>query len=160
MDQGLLVPDTLMIDVLMTDAAHYIENGNSLLLDGFPRNIAQAVALDQVVQIGYVVNLDIPTETIVERIADRWIHPASGRIYSYSYRPPKVHGYDDVTGEPLIQRPDDQPDSVRTRLQAYDSVTAPLVQYYTERGVCKTFTGTKSDVIYPQVKLLLQEHNL
>lgn len=160
MEQGLLVPDALMIDVLMADATPHIENGNSLLLDGFPRNLTQALSLDQVARIGLVVNLDIPTETIVERIADRWIHPASGRIYSYSYRPPKVRGFDDVTGEPLIQRADDQPDSVRTRLLAYDAVTAPLVQYYTERGVCKTFHGTKSDVIYPQVKQWLQDQNL
>jgi nucleoside-triphosphate--adenylate kinase len=160
MEQGLLVPDALMIDVLMADATPHIENGNSLLLDGFPRNLTQAMALDQVARIGLVVNLDIPTETIVERIADRWIHAASGRIYSYSYRPPKVHGFDDVTGEPLIQRADDQPESVRTRLQAYDTVTSPLVQYYTERGVCKTFTGTKSDIIYPQVKQWLQDQNL
>lgn len=160
MEKGLLVPDTLMIDVLMSDAADHIEQGNPLLLDGFPRNLTQAVALDEVARIGLVVNLDVPTETIVERIADRWIHPASGRIYSYSYRPPKVRGIDDVTGEPLIQRPDDQPESVRTRLQAYDTVTAPLVQYYMERGVCKTFSGTKSDVIYPQVKQWLQEQNI
>jgi nucleoside-triphosphate--adenylate kinase len=160
MDAGQLVPDGLMIDVLMDDAASYLEDGGtSLLLDGFPRNLSQAVALDQVARIGLVVNLDIPTETIVERIADRWIHPPSGRIYSYSYHPPQRRGYDDATGEPLIQREDDKPESVRTRLRAYDAVTAPLVQYYTQRGVLKTFTGTMSDVIYPQVKLWLQEQH-
>lgn len=91
---------------------------------------------------------------------NRWIHPASGRIYSYSYSPPKVNGLDDVTAEPLIQREDDKPESVRTRLKAYDDVTAPLVSYYDKRGVLKTFTGTMSDVIYPQVKRWLQEQNI
>lgn len=160
MDAGKLVPDKLMIELVMEDAAPYFEEGNSLLLDGFPRNLEQAQALDQVTRIGMVVNLDVPTDTIVDRIADRWIHPASGRIYSYSYRPPKVKGLDDETGEPLIQREDDKPESVRTRLKAYDDVTAPLVDYYAERGVLKTFHGTKSDVIYPQVKIWLEEQNL
>jgi nucleoside-triphosphate--adenylate kinase len=156
MDAGKMVPDALMIQLLMQNAALHIEEGNSLLLDGFPRNLEQAKALDEVVNIDLVINLNVPTETIVDRIADRWIHPASGRIYSYSYRPPKVKGLDDETGEPLIQRDDDKPESVRTRLEAYDNVTAPLVDYYAQRGVLKTFTGTMSDVIYPEVKQWLQ----
>jgi nucleoside-triphosphate--adenylate kinase len=160
MDAGKLVPDALMIELLLDDASSYIEDGHSLLLDGFPRNVSQARSLDHVAQIGWVVNLDVPTETIVERIADRWIHPPSGRIYSYSYRPPQRHGLDDVTGEPLVQRDDDKPESVRTRLQAYDQVTAPLVEYYTKRGVLKTFSGTMSDVIYPNVQRWLQEQKL
>jgi nucleoside-triphosphate--adenylate kinase len=157
MDTGKMVPDALMIQLLMQNAALHIEEGNSLLLDGFPRNLEQAKALDEVVNIDLVINLNVPTQTIVDRIADRWIHPASGRIYSYSYRPPKVQGLDDETGEPLIQRDDDKPESVRTRLEAYDNVTAPLVDYYAQRGVLKTFTGTMSDVIYPEVKQWLQQ---
>ena len=123
MERGALVPDELMIELLMADATPYLEEGKSLLLDGFPRNLPQAKALEDVAHIDYVVNLDIPTETIVERIADRWIHAPSGRIYSYSYKPPKRDGYDDVTGEPLTQRQDDKPESVRTRLAAYDKVS-------------------------------------
>jgi len=157
MDDGHLVPDQLMIELVMDDAAPFIEQGNSLLLDGFPRNIEQAKALEDVAHIDVVVNLDIPTETIVDRIADRWIHPASGRVYSYSYRPPKQVGKDDETGEALVQRDDDKPESVRKRLAAYDSVTAPLVHYYETAGVLKTFAGTKSDVIYPMVKKWLED---
>ena len=159
MEKGELVPDSLIIDLVMEDAAPYVEDGQSLLLDGFPRTLAQAKALEDVQQIDMVVNLDIPTETIVERIADRcvllfvlcciasivllcsdyfcelvvlrlsfflncsWIHPASGRVYSYSYNPPKVEGLDDETGEPLVQRDDDKPESVRKRLDAYDDVS-------------------------------------
>lgn len=129
MDSGALVPDELMIDLVMADASQYLEEGKSLLLDGFPRNIQQAIALDNVTHIDYVVNLDVPTETIVERIADRWIHPASGRLYSYSYKPPKTIGVDDITGEPLVQREDDKPNSVRTRLAAYDKVRVSAVYF-------------------------------
>ena len=87
----------------------------------------------------------------------RWIHPNSGRIYNYSYNPPKIHGKDDVTNEDLIQREDDKPETVRKRLEAYDKVTAPLIQYYTDKGVLKTFKGTQSDVIYVDVHQWLKE---
>lgn len=157
MDAGTLVPDELMIDLVMADATPFLEEGRSLLLDGFPRNLKQAEALEKVTHIDHVINLNIPTETIVDRIADRWIHPPSGRIYSYSYKPPKVRGKDDVTGEPLVQRDDDKPEAVRTRLSAYDKVTAPLVEFYEQKGFLKTFSGTKSDVIYPEVKKWLEQ---
>lgn len=87
----------------------------------------------------------------------RWIHPASGRIYNYSYNPPKNHGKDDITNEQLIQREDDKPETVRKRLESYDNVTAPLISYYSNKGILKTFTGTKSDVIYVDVHKWLEE---
>ena len=83
--------------------------------------------------------------------------PRVGRVYSYSYKPPKVRGQDDETGEPLVQRDDDKPESVLKRLQKYDNVTKPLVKYYEEKGVIQTFRGTMSDVIYPEVKGWLNE---
>lgn len=151
MDSGRLVPDDLIIELVLDEAHKEAGKGNSMLLDGFPRNIAQAQALDKCVNVDLVVNLDIPNETIVERIADRWIHPASSRIYNYSYNPPKVHGKDDITGEDLIQREDDKPETVLKRLKSYEAVTAPLVDYYMKKGVLQTFSGTESDVIYPMV---------
>lgn len=157
MDNGELVPDDLIVGLVMEEATPNIEEGKSLLLDGFPRTVVQAEELEKVVHVDLVINLNVPTETIVERIADRWIHPGSGRIYSYSYNPPKKEGVDDVTGEPLVQRPDDQPDCVRKRLDAYDEATAPLVDYYRQNGVLETFSGTMSDVIYPNVKKWLEE---
>lgn len=157
MKRGELVPDSLMISLVMEDATPHLDEGKSLLLDGFPRTQKQAEALEDVTHIDAVVNLDIPIDTIVERIADRWIHPPSGRVYSYSYNPPKEHGKDDITGEPLIQRDDDKPDVVRGRLAQYEEVTEPLVQFYSERGLLKTFSGTQSDVIYPQVRSWLEE---
>jgi len=158
MDKGELVPDKLMIDLVMEDAAPFVEEGESLLLDGFPRTLAQAQALEDVLDIDMVVNLDIPTETIVERLSDRWIHPASGRVYSYSYNPPKVDGLDDETGEALVQRDDDTPLSVRARLEAYDRATSPLIDFYEAKAVLRTFHGTESDVIYPSVKKWLEKH--
>ena len=87
----------------------------------------------------------------------RWIHEPSGRIYSYSYKPPKVKGIDDETGEPLVQRHDDKPETVEARLKLYDESTSPLVEYYEGNGVLKSFQGTQSDVIYPEVKKWLQD---
>eukprot|EP00533_Pseudo-nitzschia_delicatissima_P006135 CAMPEP_0116095762 /NCGR_PEP_ID=MMETSP0327-20121206/9835_1 /TAXON_ID=44447 /ORGANISM="Pseudo-nitzschia delicatissima, Strain B596" /LENGTH=229 /DNA_ID=CAMNT_0003587449 /DNA_START=208 /DNA_END=897 /DNA_ORIENTATION=+ len=152
MKEGKLVPDELMIDLVVEESEPFLEKGESLLLDGFPRTVGQAEALENSVHVDMVVNLDIPNDTIVERLTDRWIHEPSGRIYSYSYKPPKVEGFDDETGEPLVQRHDDKPETVRARLQLYDESTSPLVQYYDKHGVLKSFQGTQSDVIYPEVK--------
>jgi nucleoside-triphosphate--adenylate kinase len=152
MKEGKLVPDELMIGLVVEESEPFLEKGESLLLDGFPRTVGQAEALAKSVHVDMVVNLDIPNDTIVERLTDRWIHEPSGRIYSYSYKPPKVKGLDDETREPLVQRHDDKPETVRARLQLYDKSTSPLVQYYESNGVLKSFQGTKSDVIYPEVK--------
>eukprot|EP00980_Cylindrotheca_fusiformis_P004477 scaffold953_cov141-Cylindrotheca_fusiformis.AAC.21 len=156
MDEGELVPDDLMVGLVMEEATPKLELGKSLLLDGFPRTVTQAEELEQAVHVDLVINLDVPNETIVERISDRWIHPASGRIYSYSYKPPKEHGKDDVTGEPLVQRDDDKPEKVRARLDLYEESTLPLVEYYENNGTLKSFQGTKSDVIYPEVRRWLE----
>jgi nucleoside-triphosphate--adenylate kinase len=155
--EGCLVPDRVMIDLVMGDAIEAIKSGQSLLLDGFPRTMEQAVALDANLDVGLVINLCVPNEVIISRISDRWIHPGSGRVYSYSYRPPEVEGVDDETGEPLVQRDDDKPESVLRRLEKYEDVTRPLVGYYEEKGVIQTFRGTESDVIYPEVKRWLDD---
>lgn len=160
MDEGSLVPDELMVRIVMEDIKKCEENHISLLLDGFPRTLSQAVALDETLDVDIVVNLNIPTETIVERIAERWIHPASGRVYNNSYNPPRVEGKDDETGEDLVQRDDDKPATVRKRLEAYEKVTAPLVDFYSEKGVLKSFKGTMSDVIYPEVQNWLNDQLL
>jgi len=154
--EGKLVADELMIDLVIEESTPFLEKGESLLLDGFPRTVVQARALEESVHVNMVVNLDIPNETIIERLTDRWIHEPSGRIYSYSYKPPKVKGIDDKTGEPLVQRHDDKPETVQARLELYDESTSPLVHYYERNGVLKSFHGTQSDVIYPEVKKWLQ----
>jgi len=156
MKEGKRVPDGLMIGLVVEESTPFLEKGESLLLDGFPRTVGQAKALETSVHVDMVVNLDIPNDTIIERLTDRWIHEPSGRIYSYSYKPPKVEGIDDVTREPLIQRHDDKPETVRARLELYDQSTSPLVQYYERNSVLKSFQGTQSDLIYPEVKKWLE----
>lgn len=156
MERGDLVPDDIMIKLVLCDAAA-INDGENLLLDGFPRTMEQAIALDKSLEVDLVVDLDVPVNTIVERISDRWIHPASGRIYNYSYNPPQTRGKDDVTNEDLVQREDDKPETVRKRLEAYDNITAPLKEYYSNKDILKTFSGTKSDVIYVEVQKWLEE---
>jgi len=156
MKEGKLVPDELMIGLVVEESTPFLEKGESLLLDGFPRTVGQAKALEKSVHVDMVVNLDIPNGTIIKRLTDRWIHEPSGRIYSYSYKPPKVKGIDDETGEPLVQRHDDKPETVRARLELYAESTSPLVQYYERNDVLKSFHGTQSDVIYPEVRKWLR----
>merc|ERR1719419_2246818 len=105
------------------------------ILDGYPRTVEQAKALDAMLaekgrQIDDVVQLDVPDEVLTERITGRWIHKASGRSYHIKFNPPKVAGIDDVTGEPLIQRSDDCPEALEKRLSAYNSQTAPVLHHY------------------------------
>ena len=86
------------------------------------------------------------------------MHPGSGRIYNTGFNDPKVPGIDDVTGEPLVQRDDDKPETVMNRLQVYESTSGPLRDFYREKGVLYTFTGDKTDVIWPMVEKFLQEN--
>jgi len=122
MDRGGLVPDELIIDLVLDEAEKEAEKGNNLLLDGFPRTMEQAKALAESADVDIVVDLNVPNETIVARISERYIHPGSGRVYNLSYNPPRVSGLDNETGEKLVQREDDKPNTVRRRLEAYEKV--------------------------------------
>merc|ERR1712086_188866 len=150
MDTGSLVPDDLIIRLVVDEVSQHADK--SLLLDGFPRTLAQGEAIEAYLPVDNAIYLNVPTQTIVERISNRWIHPGSGRIYAYDYNPPKVEGKDDETREPLIQRDDDKPEAVGARLQQYDDMTLPLVGLYEKQGKLAEFQGTESDVIYPKVK--------
>jgi adenylate kinase len=113
---------------------------NGFLFDGFPRTIPQAEAMiRENVQIDRVIEIDVPDEDIVARLSGRRVHEGSGRVYHVEHNPPKVAGLDDVTGEPLIQRPDDTEATVRTRLNVYHDQTKPLVDFYQERGGDKIY---------------------
>ncbi|MEC8718371.1 MAG: adenylate kinase, partial [Pseudomonadota bacterium] len=130
MSAGELVPDALII-ALVKDRIAQPDCLNGFLLDGFPRTIPQAQALDEAgVAIDEVVALDVDDEEIVKRLSGRRVHEASGRIYHVEYNPPRVPGQDDQTGEPLIQRQDDQEETVRRRLEVYRDQTRPLVDFY------------------------------
>ncbi len=132
MDAGELVSDDIIIGLVKERIAQDdCENG--FLLDGFPRTLAQADALkDAGVDIDAVVEVDVPDEEIIKRMSGRRVHLASGRTYHIVYNPPKEEGKDDQTGEELIQREDDQEDTVKARLNVYHDQTEPLVKYYTD----------------------------
>jgi adenylate kinase len=128
-DGGQLVPDAI-VEALVFERVKEPDCHNGFLLDGFPRTVAQADALHKQVAIDYVIDIDVPAEEIIERLTGRRIHPASGRIYHLRYQPPKIANKDDVTGEELIQRPDDSEEVVRRRLAVYEEQTRPLRAYY------------------------------
>ena len=130
MDEGKLVPDELTV-ALVKDRIAQPDCANGFLLDGFPRTIPQAEALKESgVKIDLVLEFDVADEVIVERMSGRRVHQASGRSYHIVYNPPKVEGKDDVTGEDLIIRADDKPETVLDRLAIYHKQTQPLVDYY------------------------------
>lgn len=132
MDSGGLVPDSVIIG-LVSERIKEADCENGFLFDGFPRTIPQAEAMKQAgVNIDYVVEIDVPDEAIVERMSGRRSHPASGRTYHIKYNPPKVADKDDVTGETLVQRADDEEATVMKRLEVYHSQTEPLVKYYVD----------------------------
>ena len=131
MDAGKLVPDEVIIGVI-TERLQEEDCAKGYILDGVPRTIAQAEALENSgIKFDHVVSLEIADETIMERMSGRRLHPASGRIYHVTHNPPQQEDIDDVTGEPLIQRDDDREETVRKRLEVYHAQTKPLVEYYT-----------------------------
>lgn len=130
MDAGQLVSDDLIIN-LVKDRIAQPDCAKGFLFDGFPRTIPQAEAMKAAgVKLDYVLEIDVPFDAIIERMSGRRSHPASGRTYHVKFNPPKVEGQDDVTGEPLVQRDDDQEETVKKRLQVYSDQTRPLVDYY------------------------------
>lgn len=130
MDSGGLVTDEIIIG-LVKERIKEADCANGFLFDGFPRTIPQAQALqEQGIQIDAVLEISVEDEEIVKRLSGRRVHPGSGRVYHVVYNPPKVEGIDDESGEPLIQRDDDQEDTVRKRLQVYHQQTKPLVEFY------------------------------
>jgi adenylate kinase len=130
MDAGGLVSDDLIIN-LVKERITQSDCANGFLFDGFPRTIPQADAMKAAgVKLDYVLEISVPFEAIIERMSGRRSHPASGRTYHVKFNPPKVAGVDDVTGEPLVQRADDQEETVKNRLAVYSAQTRPLVDYY------------------------------
>ena len=132
MDEGGLVSDDIIMG-MVKERITEDDCKNGFLFDGFPRTIAQAEALkDGGVEIDAVVEIDVPDEEIIKRMSGRRVHLASGRTYHVVFNAPKEEGKDDVTGEPLIQRDDDQEETVRARLRVYHDQTEPLIEYYSK----------------------------
>jgi adenylate kinase len=130
MDAGGLVSDEIILG-LIAERLQQDDCANGFLFDGFPRTIPQADALKkQGIQLDYVVEVDVADEEIIKRMSGRRVHPASGRTYHVLFNPPRNEGKDDVTGDDLIQRDDDNEVTVRKRLDVYHSQTRPLVHFY------------------------------
>jgi adenylate kinase len=130
MDAGGLVSDDIILG-LIKERLQQPDCGNGFLFDGFPRTIPQAEALKaQGVNLDFVVEVDVADEEIIKRMSGRRVHPGSGRTYHVVFNPPRIEGKDDLTDEPLIQRDDDQEETVRKRLDVYHSQTKPLVEFY------------------------------
>ena len=130
MDAGILVSDDVIVG-LVEERISEDDCSEGFLFDGFPRTIPQAEALiERDINIDAVVEIDVPDQDIIDRMAGRRMHPASGRNYHIIFNPPKNEGKDDITGEDLILREDDKPETVKDRLMVYADQTSPLVAFY------------------------------
>ena len=160
MDQGLLVPDELVVD-LVVDRVKQEDCKNGYVLDGFPRTIPQAEALDKALtdlgeKMDYAIDVDVPDENIVRRMSGRRACVGCGATYQLEYAPTKAEGICDVCGKELILRDDDKPETVTKRLNVYHEQTQPLIDYYTKAGILKTVDGTVDidDVFQAIVEIL------
>ena len=135
MDTGILVSDDVIVG-LVEERISADDCSEGFLFDGFPRTIPQAEALiERNINIDAVVEIDVPDQDIIDRMAGRRMHPASGRNYHIIFNPPKNEGKDDITGEDLILREDDKPETVKDRLKVYADQTSPLVVFYSNLSV-------------------------
>lgn len=146
MDKGLLVPDELTLELIM-DRFRADDCKNGYVLDGFPRTIPQAEALDKALsgdgeKIDYAINVDVPDEAIVSRMSGRRACVACGSTYHIQYAPTKKEGICDRCGKELILRDDDKPETVQKRLDVYHTQTQPLIEFYTDKNVLVNVDGT------------------
>ena len=161
MDKGQLVSDEIIIGLVKERIAQD-DCAKGFLLDGFPRTIPQADAMKAVgVMVDFVLEFDVPDEEIVKRMSGRRVHPGSGRVYHVVFNPPKVEGKEDVTGEDLVIRADDEETTVRKRLDIYHQQTEPLVGYYKAEAAAgrtryERLDGTQAvDAVSQQLAALL-----
>ncbi len=154
MDEGGLVPDSLVIDLLKL-ALDGADAAQGFILDGFPRTLPQAESLDAVVQIDKVIDIQVPFSLIEERITGRRMSP-SGHVYHVKYNPPKREGVCDVTGEALYQRSDDTAEKVLSRLSKFEAETRPVIARYQSKGIVVAVDGVGDpDDVYTRILAVL-----
>lgn len=162
MDQGLLVPDELTVN-LVIDRVQQEDCKDGYVLDGFPRTIPQAEALTKALdslgqKMDYAIDVDVPDENIVNRMSGRRACVSCGATYHVAYAAPKKEGICDVCGAELMLRDDDKPETVQKRLGVYHEQTQPLIDYYTKAGILKSVDGTKDlDDVFKAVTEILGE---
>ena len=162
MDQGLLVPDELVVD-LVVDRVNQEDCGDGYVLDGFPRTIPQAEALDKALaalgqKVDYAINVEVPDENIVTRMGGRRACVGCGATYHLEYAPTKEEGICDACGGNLILRDDDKPETVTKRLNVYHEQTQPLIDYYTQAGILKEVDGTVDiEEVFRAITVILGE---
>jgi len=149
MARGSILDDHLVLRLVSNKLDDLRKRGvHNWILDGFPRTLGQGRLLDALLRrlkapLNLIIDLDVPDEVILSRIADRWVHLPSGRVYNLGYNKPRVTGLDDVTGEPLTKRPDDRPDVAAKRLATFYETTSPLLKYYAAQAVTPSLSSSK-----------------
>ncbi len=162
MDAGSLVPDEVTIGIVRERLSQE-DCVKGFLLDGFPRTIAQAEALEEILstlgrELDYVLNIHVPEELLLERLTGRRVSPTSGKTYHVIYNPPKVDGKCDVDGSDLIQRDDDKPETVKTRLEVNQQQAQPLIDFYESKGYLRHIDGNRDiNDVYKDIQALLAE---
>ncbi|MBQ1901478.1 MAG: adenylate kinase [Lachnospiraceae bacterium] len=160
MDQGLLVPDELTCD-LVTDRIQKDDCSNGFILDGFPRTIPQAEALDKALKamgqsMDYAINVDVADDNIIDRMSGRRACLKCGATYHIVTIPPKSEGICDNCGSELVQREDDKPETVKKRLDVYHEQTQPLIDYYNNQGILRSVDGTKDfEGVFQDIVMIL-----
>ena len=163
MEAGNLVPDDVVIGIIR-DRLSRSDGADGFILDGFPRTVAQAQALDRMLLdsgaggIDYVVNFEAPNQEIISRLSGRRTCPDCQAVYHVEHAPPRQEGRCDKCGAALVQRTDDKPDTIAARLKVYDQQTSPLVDYYRERGLLRQLNATAPiDSVYRNLRSLVQD---
>jgi len=161
MDQGLLVPDEVVVE-LIVDRFKEADCENGYVLDGFPRTIPQAEALDTALAknndaVEYAIDIDMPDELIITRMAGRRACINCGGTYHIVYIPPKIEGICDVCGGELVLRDDDKPETVKKRLNVYHEQTQPLIHYYQNKKILKSVDGSKdSNAVFEEIVKIVE----
>lgn len=160
-ERGDLVPDEVML-AIVEERVCARDARAGFVLDGFPRTTPQAEGLERLLErlgrrIDAVLYFDVPRDVLIQRLAGRWICRAAGHVYNQVTEPPRVSGHCDLDGSELYQRPDDRPETVARRLYVYDEQTAPVLEYYRERGVLHRIDGAaQAEDVFRQIKAIIE----